>query len=134
MVNLGEKRWCNFRKKGVKAPKGKSAAEKRPGMSAKHLEAIRKLPCCVSGRMPGGTVHHLKGTGERGAGQKSTDKWGVPLCWFKHEELERQGSRNEVAWFQKHGIEDPHALADALWHASPDVARMTKIVIEHRGK
>lgn len=141
MVNLGEKRWCNFRKKGMKAPKGKSAADKRPGMSAKHLEAIRKLPCLITGRMPAGEAHHLKGTGERGIGLRSTDKWAVPLCHAVHMELEGVGSRNELAWFQGQGgiagrvsIEDPHALADALWHASPDIARMTRIVIEHRGK
>lgn len=134
MTYLGEKVWCNFRKKGLKEPKGKTAREKRPGMSEKHLEAIRKLPCCATGKMPGGEAHHMKNTGERGMGLRSTDKWAVPLAHDPHMELEGMGSRNELAWFQKHGIADPHALADALWHASPDVARMTKIVIEHRGR
>ena len=134
MTYLGEKIYGNFRKRGLKAKPEKSAREKRPGMDPKHVEAIRKLPCLVTGRIPAGECHHLKGTGERGMGLRSTDRWGVPLSHFPHMELEGKGSKNELAWFQAHGIEDPHALADALWHASPDIPRMTKIVIEHRGK
>jgi len=121
--------------KNAHKPQGKSARERRPGMSAAHCDAIRRLPCCITGRMPAGTIHHLKqGTGERGMGLRASDRWGVPLCPHEHEELERAGSRNELAWFAGKGIDNPIALAVALWAASPDVPRMTAIVVEHRGK
>jgi hypothetical protein len=49
-------------------------------------------------------------------------------------ELERESSRNEQAWFQRHGIDAPIDLAAALWNASPNVAAMTKIILANRGK
>lgn len=111
------------------------SADKRSGMSEKHLQLIRKLPCVACLKMPAGTAHHIKtGTGERGVGLRSTDKWAVPLCWPDHEELERAGSRNEIRWFREHGIDDPHGLAAALWNASGDLPMMTKIVFAHRAK
>ncbi|MEQ1694420.1 MAG: hypothetical protein ABL901_01135 [Hyphomicrobiaceae bacterium] len=134
MILASQRRIGAFRMRTPKKAK-KSAADKRPGMSRTHCEAIRLLPCCCCGRMPGGTIHHLKqGTGERGAGMRASDKWGVPLCAPEHEDLERQGSRNEMAWFAARGIASTLDLAVALWTASPDTARMTKIVIQHRGK
>lgn len=133
-MNLGEKRWMNFRTPGRKTPKGKPSAAKRPGMSEAHLAAIRQLPCCVSGRRNRVQAHHLKdGTGERGMGMRSTDRWAVPLDASEHEHLERQGSRNEAAWFSARGIADPLHLATALWAASPDLKRMEAIILEHRG-
>ena len=113
----------------------KSAAEKRPGMSEKHLALIRQMPCCVSLKMPAGEAHHIKsGTGERGMGLRSTDRWALPLSHDKHMELERLGSRNEVKWFQQHGIEDPHELAAALWANTGDLSRMVAVLMAHRGK
>lgn len=114
--------------------KKERAADKRPGMSEKHLECIRQMPCCVTLRVPAGECHHLKGTGERGMGLRSTDRWAVPLSHDKHMELERIGSRNEVRWFQEHGIEDPHELAAALWANTGDLPRMIAVLMAHRGK
>jgi hypothetical protein len=62
---------------------------------------------------------------------KATDQWGTPLCRICHDDVEHVGSRREVEWFAKFGV-DPHALAKALWNASGDEARMTAIVIAHR--
>lgn len=110
------------------------AADKRPGMSAKHLSYVRQMPCAVCLRMPAGTCHHLKSeTGERGMGLRSTDKWAVPLCFADHESVERVGSRNELRWFRDNGIEDPHGLALALWGSSGDLPKMVKILMAHRG-
>lgn len=121
----------NFRTRKPKEKKARKA-DSRPGMSEKHCALIRKLPCCACGRIPAGTIHHLKsGTGERGVGLRSTDKWGTPLCLAHHEEIERAGTRNEVSTFGKWGI-DPHDLAIALWAATGDLPKMTKIVIAHR--
>lgn len=112
----------------------KSAADRREGMSAKHCVFVRKLPCCGCLRIPAGEIHHLKHlTGERGAGMRSTDRRGVPLCRRHHDEIERAGSRNEWGIFQQWGIGDPLALADALWNASGNEPLGTKIIIAHRG-
>lgn len=118
-------------KRKTKAAKVKR--EERPGNSEEHLAALRKCPCIATLKMPAGEVHHLKqGTGERGAGMRSSDRWGVPLSREPHDEIERVGSRNETAKLAEWGIKEAPDLADALWHASPDVRRMTAIIIEWR--
>lgn len=105
----------------------------RDGNDDKHLAAIRKCVCTVCGKVGGNDPHHLKqNTGDRGAGMRSSDKWAVPLCRPHHDEIERIGSRNETRWFAERGVESPIDLAAALWSASPDVARMTAIILAHR--
>lgn len=131
MTYLGERKLANFRPQGLRK-KEKTSLHKRPGMSKSHLDLIRLLPCCVTLKTPCGEAHHLKGTGERGVGLRSTDRWAVPLSHTPHMELEGKGSRNEVAWFKANGIADPHALAMALWSSTGDLAKMTAIVIAHR--
>lgn len=128
-----EKVFGNFRQRGAKKPhKNSERYKRRPGMSEEHCALIRQCPCAGCGRKPAGTIHHLKsGTGERGAGLRSTDKWGVPACIHCHETIERAGTRQEVATFASWGI-DPHVLAQDLWAATGDLARMTKIVLAHR--
>jgi hypothetical protein len=138
MTYFGDKVLGNF-----KLPKAKQIARKiakprekrdrRPGNSEEHLAALRKCPCIVTLKMPAGEVHHLKqGTGERGAGMRSSDKWGVPLSRTPHETLERAGSRRELAVLESMGVTDPIGMANALWHASPNIAAMTKIILAHR--
>jgi hypothetical protein len=132
-----EKVYGNFKARGLeRRQRARDEPKKeRPGMSEAHLALIRQLPCAVTGKTPAGEAHHLKaGTGERGMGMRSTDRWAIPLRHDPHMELERQGSRNEVAWLQARGIADPLALAEALWAASGDLERMTKIVSAHRSK
>lgn len=121
---------ANFRKRAAKRQKPRKS-DSRPGMSADHLALIRKLPCCVTGRVPAGEAHHLKATGERGMGLRSTDRWAIPMAHEPHMEVERAGSRNELAWFTARGI-DAIDLATALWLATGDLPRMTRIVIAHR--
>lgn len=116
----------------------KSAAEKRDGMSKRHLELLRKLPCCITGKEPAGTVHHLKSgpaAPERGTSRKATDKWGVPLNWEDHlNGVERVGSRRELEWFQARGISDPYELAAALWRVSGNLEQMRKVLEAHMGR
>lgn len=113
-----------------------SSAERREGNCKKHLALIRKLPCCVTGKRGPSDPHHLKEglAHERGIGRKATDRWAVPLCRTKHEEVERIGSRNEQAWFQKHGIADSLELAAALWRNTGDLERMQRVLEAHMGK
>lgn len=134
MTYLGKPVVGNF-----KRPRAERLAEKvrddhddRDGNSKAHAELIRKLPCCVCPKTPGGQIHHIKATGLRGAGMRSPDKCGVPMCPECHlQGVERAGSKNELAWFSKRGIEALE-LAAALWNATGDLPRMVKIVIEHK--
>lgn len=141
MAYLKERVIGNFKptpteKQKAKIAKPRVKREEREGNSEEHLAFIRKLPCCVTLKVPCGEAHHLQQTGERGMGQRSTDRWAVPLTHTLHMELHRLGSRKEGGWFKDRGIEAPLDLAAALWAASPDVARGTAIVLEfhRRGK
>ena len=115
--------------------KKKSAAEKREGMSARHCELLRQLPCCIGGDHPGGEVHHLKfGTGERGMGLRSTDKFGVPMCHTHHiDGVERAGSRNEQKWFRDRGV-SPLDLAAGLWLVTGNLDSMRAVMLAHKGR
>lgn len=112
------------------------ASDERPGMSPEHLSCIRKLPCCVCWKTPGGEAHHIKDTPdkERGMGLRSTDRWAAPLCHEHHiHGVELAGTRNERKWFSDRGI-DALALSQALWKSTGDIPKMTKIVIAAKGK
>ena len=131
---IGNFKASRTQRQKAKASKASTKRADRPGNSEEHLAAIRKCPCVVTLRVPAGEAHHLKqGTGERGAGMRSSDKWAIPLSHVPHMELERESSRNEAKWFERHGVDAPLDLAAALWAASPDVAKMTKIILAHRG-
>lgn len=129
-----EKMLGNFKKSkaDILAEKTRDDHEDREGNSYAHQALIRKLPCCVCPKMPGGQIHHLKATGLRGMGMKSPDRYGVPMCHDCHiNGVERIGSKNELAWFSKRGIEALD-LANALWQATGDLPKMTRIVIAHK--
>jgi hypothetical protein len=95
----------------------------REGMSAKHLAFIRSLPCCVCGSVHLVHAHHLLRTGEHGMGQRSADKYALPLCdkWAPeigcHRKLHVNG--DEEAWLASVGI-DGRSLAASLWRVSGD--------------
>jgi hypothetical protein len=112
------------------------AAERREGNSKAHLALIRQLPCCLTGKFGPSDPHHLlEGLAhERGVGRKATDRWALPVCRAKHDELHRVGSRQEHAWFRKHGIADPLEFAAALWRVTGDLDRMLRVWEAHTGR
>ncbi len=121
----------NFKKPRRERQRGNSRkADTRPGMSEEHLAFIRRLPCCIPGCRvhPAGTAHHLKSTRERGMGLRSTDQHTLPMCAEHHlYGVERVGSKRELHWFAKHGIEALD-LAAALWRVSGDEVAGRNIV------
>jgi hypothetical protein len=128
---LREKKLANFRDRAPRPKHNSKAYKLRPGMSVDHLTRIRNLACCVCAKA-GGEAHHLKaGTGERGMGLRSTDKWSVPMCHTCHMEVERVGSRNEQAWFSVRGIY-ASLLAMDLWGNTGDLRRMERVLVAHR--
>lgn len=84
----------------------------REGMSAKHLDFVRSLPCVVCGASA--EAHHLldAGAGTRGMGMKAPDRYTVPLCHSHHMELHAHG--DETEWMSLRGI-DARALSLRLW-------------------
>lgn len=114
-----------------------SAQQRREGNCEKHKALIRQLPCCVTGRAGPNDPHHLLGGPagkERAFGRRATDRWCVPLSRTAHDELHRIGARGEDAWFRAHGIADVYELAAALWSATGDLERMTRVVQAHMGR
>lgn len=137
MSYLGSKVFGNFKKSRTEGPqvhKNSESYKERPGMSDAHCALIRKLPCAVCLRTPGGEIHHLKSVpGTRGAQIRAEDKWGVPLCRTDHDIIERAGTRNEMARFKDCGIENVHLLASDLWKNTGDLPKMVKVLMAHRG-
>jgi hypothetical protein len=126
----------NFKKRGLEKAKAKTGnskwREERPGMSEDHLALIRKMPCCDCLKLPGGEAHHLKAnTGERGMAVRSTDRWALPMCHEHHMQVEAVGAKRETAHFQDMGF-DPIELAQDLWNASGDLAKMVRVLTAHR--
>ncbi len=116
----------------LKSKKAKKK-DKRHGMCEQHCENIRALPCINCGESDS-EIHHLKCTGERGAGMRSTDKWGVPLCHECHiNGVEKTGSRNEINWFKDRGIYCLD-LASALWQNRHDLELMKNVWQTHWDK
>ncbi len=125
----------NFR---VRKPKKKkpSAEEKREHEAPGYLDKIRQLPCCIPGcnAPPPSHAHHLKCTGERGIGRKSSNRWTLPLCYECHiHGVERVGSREEAAWFRDRGILCLD-LAAALYANSHSLEAMRKVLQTQRNQ
>ena len=75
----------------------------------KHLTRLAALPCCVCGIEPV-QVHHIKGAGLTGTGQKCSDWFAIPLCLQHHDEFHRKG---RMHWEMLHGSQADH-LAKTL--------------------
>lgn len=104
----------------------KRIPRKREGMSEKHLEMIRQLPCVVTGRRPVEAHHLLRGPGiVRGMSIKAQDRWAIPVHVEIHREIHKLG--NDEAYLDKHGINGT-ALAQDLWNVSGDFTAMSRIV------
>ena len=117
-------------------PKKRQNSGKRDGQEFQcdvHRKQIKTLRCCIPEctKLAPSDGHHLKVWGERGMGQRATDRWLVPLCRAHHDEVEGMGSRQETNWFQGYGI-DAYELARALWGARGNPALMARIVATHR--
>lgn len=121
--------------KPIRARNPNRSADRREGMSPRHLALVRLLPCLITGRPGPNDPHHIKSgpaKDERGVGLKSTDRWVVPLTREMHNAVEDLGSRREEEWFRAHGIEDVVAVAQDLWAARLDFERMLAIVWAHQ--
>ena len=84
---------------------------------ARHLDFIRSLPCCICGDNTSTEAAHIRsgsddhGKRPTGGGEKSSDKWTVPLCNRHHTEQHKAG--NELKWWASKGV-NPFMLAITL--------------------
>ena len=115
---------------------------KQPRMEdAAHLAALRRLPCVCCGETRGIEAAHIRLTSTEwaqrvgirtgaGGGEKPADCWALPMCADHHRigpEAEHKIGTKE---FWRRRQRDPHAIAWALYEASPDRERMTSIVFQ----
>lgn len=89
---------------------------------AAYLAYVRGLPCLIC-RRPGSDPAHLRsaarqyGKRQCGMAEKPDDCWVLPLCRTHHDEQHRN---NEMQWWARQGIPDPHAVAIALYASRPN--------------
>jgi hypothetical protein len=99
-----------------------------------HLAAIRKLPCLNCGQEHAIEAAHIRqsapGKPLTGMGLKPDDRYTVPLCHDCHMTQHRVG---EKPFFAKLGI-DPLKVASDLFEVSPDIAKMTLVVLTSQQK
>jgi hypothetical protein len=101
----------------------RSVAVKRPGDSARHVELIKTLACCIPGcESQTSEPHHLMRVDNlpKGTGRRSEDRWLVPLCFNHHRrtvsktDCAHGDHGDDEAWMVSKGV-DGRALAQALW-------------------
>src|SRR5215470_14847715 len=100
--------------------------EPRRVRDRQHVRHVTSQSCLICGRRPS-DAHHLRFVQNRALSRKVSDEFTVPLCRGHHREV--QGSGDEVAWWNKAGI-DPTVAARALWlktHPRPPISDKTRI-------
>jgi len=108
---------------------------KRPRVKSDgHLDFIRSLPCCVCGNDIQTEAAHIRtgdlfyGKRPTGMGEKSSDRWAVPLCGAHHRE---QHNGNERAFWKHHDL-NPFLLALVLVACEGDFATALLVLKQHR--
>lgn len=83
-----------------------------------HLAYVASLPCCVCGKEPPSTVHHLRCLGSSAAaGRRAGDDETLPLCAEHHQGDTGVHKRGEITFWMLRGIV-PLVLAARLWAES----------------
>lgn len=101
-------------------PKAPTHKRKPTGKSSAYLDAIRRLPCVLSGR-PAEAAHiryadALHGKEVTGMGRKPDDKWALPLAPELHRMMTGcQHDSAEREWWVQFKI-DPLAVCKQLWN------------------
>ncbi len=110
------------------------ARKRRREKSESYLDWIRTLPCVITGR-PAEAAHirmrsPRHGKRSTGAGERSDDRWAVPLSPEKHRLADdSQHAGGEQAFWRRENI-DPCTLALALWACfMTDDREMAEVVI-----
>ena len=139
-----ERIFGNFRQtpSALRKSKKPSRQMRREGNDPKHLAFVRKLFCVLCGARVNVQAHHLKlGTGERGIGMKSTDRWAIPLCSAPgrrldrcHAMIEDVASVYEEQVCIQHGLPDPKHLALDIFANTGNLKYCARTILRHRSK
>lgn len=84
--------------------------------SEKHLAWIRNQPSAASNESMGVEACHVRTGTDGGAGVKPSDFFALPLTLFEHRQ---QHSMSELAFWGRHDVRDPVALALVYAMRSP---------------
>ena len=137
-LNRGERRQALAYRKMVRRARRRTALPRprsRPfhgrEINRDHKAAVAQLFCVATFIRGGGEDHrvhvahircsqHSSGALNPGLQRKPDDRWVLPLAPHEHR---LQHSMGEREYWQALGV-DPHAVAAALFEASPDVGAM----------
>ena len=95
-----------------------------------HVSFLHDLECCLSGVRSQIIVHHLLRCPSR-QGKRSGDNHTVPMTDALHKRL-HDIEGDELAIFARYGINDPVALAEALYANTGDHSKCIQIIQEAR--
>lgn len=118
-----------------------SSGRKRPREKANgHLAFVRQLPCCICGSRRDVHAAHIRmaspihGKRATGMGEKSSDRFTVPLCADHH--LFGEGAQHAMSeeQFWATAKIDPFGLALSLWGCSGDEEAGELVVREVRAR
>lgn len=70
----------------------------KPWRSQKHLDRVRRMPCCACGDPAPNEAHHIIGVGDGRIGSKAPDSQAIPLCHECHRDLHENGSGVAEQW------------------------------------
>lgn len=101
--------------------------KQKPLRDKRHLQFIRKLPCCVCGKMPSEAAHIRMGY-FGGTGMKPGDDCTVPLCKPCHTEQHQLG---EVAFWAA-SIGSAKWLAKRLYQYTGDAFKALQAIQTYR--
>lgn len=99
---------------------------------AKHLAAIRQLPCLKCGMEDFSEAAHVRlqsaAFNKRGGiGVKPSDCWTVPLCAACHRtDADAQHKIGELTFWARLGL-NPLLVCEKLYQASPDIVSMRAV-------
>ena len=123
-------------KSGAEPGRKRKPAEASQSRDAKHLAAVRRLPCLSCDIDPAGVAAHLRmslpGKPNPGVGRKPDDCDTVPLCPHCHTDgPAAQHNVGEANFWE--GLKlDPYSIAKSLYAVSPDVPKMRDVI--HKAK
>ena len=100
---------CDKPAMAIMVPKPKKGSPlklvpKDTGKDPAYLDAVRRLPCCICGRMPVEAHHVICGRFSR---KKAPDRKAIPLCDGHHQgkwdTTELAIHKNKKAWVEAYG-------------------------------
>jgi hypothetical protein len=111
--------------------------QRRPREKQKtHRDFIARLPCLVRacGHRMSVVAAHIRigdpryGKCGTGYGEKSSDRWTLPLC-AKHHAIQHSIGNELQFWREEAGVADPLLLALILWGLTDDIEN-AEVVVE----